>query len=356
MPQESCKLREHELGRGYRAVTLENRFLSATVLPDKGADIYSLVYKPRKMDVLWKSPWGLKNLRNSLSSAGAQTEAAWLDHYEGGWQEIFPNGGDACTYKGAPLNFHGEASALPWDYTVLTRKSTQVTVEFTVRLFRSPFLLRRRVTIEKNLPALLLSEKLTSETDEEMHFMWGHHPAYGDPFLGGRCRIEVPAKTYRSHDVPIAPTLRVPAGTSGPWPILPGKNGKEVDLSVIPGSNERWVEFGYLCDLEDGWYGLVSGAHGFGVGLAWPKKVFRYLWMWQELRGSFGYPWYGRCYVMAIEPFTSIPGTGLVKAIEKATAPVLKPGETLEVDLAAAFFEDRGKIKSISPSGIVQYQ
>jgi hypothetical protein len=58
---------------------------------------------------------------------------------------------------------------------------------------------------------------------------------------------------------------------------------------------------------------MTSRKYDFSVALVWPQ-IFPYLWFWQELRGSFGYPWYGNSYVMAIEPFSSIPGNGLENA------------------------------------------
>ena len=70
MALDACSLREHALSRGYRALTLENQFLSVTLLPEKDADIYSLVCKPRKTDVLWKSPWGLKTPGTGIVSGG----------------------------------------------------------------------------------------------------------------------------------------------------------------------------------------------------------------------------------------------------------------------------------------------
>jgi len=76
------------------------------------------------------------------------------------------------------------------------------------------------------------------------------------------------------------------------------------------------------------------------------------VWFWQELRGSFGYPWYGRCYVMAVEPFTSVPGCGLERAIAAGTAPVLAAGAKTEASLAAVFFED-AEVRSITNSGQV---
>jgi hypothetical protein len=350
MTQQGCICREYRLG-AMRTVTVSNRFLSATILPEKGCDIYSLVYKPRALDILWKSPWGLRRPGSSVATS-ASSEAAWLEHYEGGWQLIFPNGGDACNYKGADLNFHGEASVSTWDYTVRRRTAASVSVDFSVELARSPFRLHRTFTVEKALAALLIEERVENRGEEDMHFMWGHHPAFGAPFLDTGCRLQAPARSFLAHDTEISPFCRLPAGARGSWPVLDGKDGRRVDLSIMPPASERVTEFGYLCDLDAGWYALTNDAAGVGFGLAWPERIFPYLWFWQELRGSFGYPWYGRCYVMAVEPFTSIPGAGLTRAIGSATAPVLRAGGCVEARLAAVLF-DAAEVDSIEIDGTV---
>src|SRR5438552_17637040 len=109
MKSGRCNVSEQTLGRGVRILRIENDLLAATVLLDKGADIYQLIYKPHDLDVLWKSPWGLKEPGRGVAST-FQSSVAWLEAYGGGWQEIFPSGGGPCVYKGVELNFHGEAS------------------------------------------------------------------------------------------------------------------------------------------------------------------------------------------------------------------------------------------------------
>lgn len=346
----SCRVSESRIERGYTAIVLENEWLSATILPEKGAEIHRLVYKPKSMDVLWKSPWGLKRLGAGIPTA-ATSEAAWLEHYAGGWQEMFPNGGDSCIYKGCRLNFHGEVSTLPWDYA-LDAGDDSAAVEFTVTTFRSPFRLRRRMTVEAGKPVLRIAESLSNWGEEPMHFMWGHHPAFGAPFLSGDCRIQLPECIFQAHDAEIAPVSKIAAGTVGRWPVIPGKR-EDVDLSVVPPATERRCEFGYIRDLAEGWYAVTNREHNFSFGMGWPVEVFPYLWFWQELRGSFVYPWYGGCYVMAIEPFTSIPGAGLENAILAGTAPLIQPGETIEVELAAVFIAGHDPIQSITRHGAV---
>jgi hypothetical protein len=136
------------------------------------------------------------------------------------------------------------------------------------------------------------------------------------------------------------------------WPRIPGRHGA-VDLSLVPPPSERHCEYGYLKDLAAGWYAITSRKHDFSFGLVWPLEVFPYLWFWQELRGSFGYPWYGGCYVMAVEPFTSIPGTGLENAIRAGTAPVIEARGSLAIELAAVFTPGQRRVESIQSNGTV---
>src|SRR5262245_31665787 len=85
MTEPACKLEQLQLDNGMRAVTLSNRLISVTVLPDKGADIYTLIHRPSGLDMLWKSPQGLRAPTQGRFAADSQV--AWLEMYEGGWQE-----------------------------------------------------------------------------------------------------------------------------------------------------------------------------------------------------------------------------------------------------------------------------
>src|SRR5215475_8736296 len=193
--------------------------MAMTLLPEKGADVYGLVYKPRAMDVLWKAPWGLKRPGSGVLMHGT-SEEAWMEYYSGGWQEIFPNGGDACVYKNCHLNFHGEVSILPWEYR-LEQTAESANVEFTVTTYRSPFRIRRRLTIEPGKAVVRIREHMSNRAEEEMHFMWGHHPAYGAPFLGGDCFVQLPGATFQAHDAEISSSSQIPPGTVAAWPKVP---------------------------------------------------------------------------------------------------------------------------------------
>ncbi|MGH9160963.1 MAG: DUF4432 family protein [Vicinamibacteraceae bacterium] len=333
---------------GWRRLVIENEVLEAVVLPDKGADIYQLVYKPRNIDVLGKTPWGLKRPGLGLPSS-LQSASAWLDAYSGGSQEVFPNGGEACTYKGAELGYHGEASMAAWHFELAPERGE---VRLTTRLARSPFAMCRTMRVAPDRPVLVMDERITNEGDEPMDYMWGHHPAYGEPLLGQACRIDHGARLIRAdagYDSTFNPMT---PGQVYAWPGVE-RDGKRTDLSRIPPRTQPRAAFGYLHGFESGWYGLTNTELGFGVGMTWPVDLFPYAWFWQEMSASSGYPWYRAMHLTAIEPFTSWPGHGLLDAIENGTHRTLQPDETVSARLQFVFYESTGGISKIEPDGSV---
>lgn len=330
MRGESCRIREDTI-RGYRAVVLEHERLAVTVLPQKGAEIYSIVYRPLGFDVLWKAPWGLHR-PNPISAAYGDSEAAWMDCYGGGWQGIFPNGGDACVSAGAPLGFHGEASTAEWDYSCVAKESC-ASISMQVPLQRTPFHLVREISIESGSLSIRVKETVENRGEEAVHAMWGHHPALATDLLRG-ARIETSAKSYEPHIPELSSTSRLASQAVQSWPISQGKDGASVDLSQLPQGEERISEMGYLSGFERGQYQLRNSTLGLGLELCWDHKLFPYLWHWLEWGGSAGYPWYQRCRVAAFEPFSSIPGSGLTSAIDRGTALLFAPSERRSTELS----------------------
>jgi hypothetical protein len=352
----SCRITETITGRFTRTVVLENDLLRCVVLADKGADIYQLTYKPRGTDVLWKAPWGFKEL-GSFAPTAMHSEVAWLDYYEGGWQEIFPSGGGPATAFGIEMPFHGEVSTVPWDYEILENHPERASVRFSVVTTRTPFRLERTMTIAAGQPWIQFDERLTNQGAISMDYMWGHHPAYGAPLLSGSCRLDVPAARIVTNPTQTDPERSwFSDGESYSWPTIVGRDGRSHDLRFIPAPTERVNNMGYLVDLREGWYGLTNRELGFGVGLVWPKEFFPVVWLWQELNGSFGHPWFGRAYVMGVEIWTSWPGLGLNAAQAAGTARTIGPGATDETSFRAVFYESRNGIRHLDPDGRVELQ
>ena len=345
----TCKASAVVLGRTMRALEIENDLLSATILLDKGADIYRLVYKAKDIDVLWKAPWGMKESAGGFASA-FDSQTAWLEAYAGGWQVLFPNGGFPNTYKGANLGFHGEASMKAWDYEILSASADALEVKFSVRLSRSPYSLERWMRLESGIPILHIRERITNHAGEAMDCMWSHHPAFGAPFLSEHCVIDTDARTLYTDDVYDGAANPLPADKSFAWPMA-----GELDMSTVPAPDQPRDLLAYLKDFEQGWYGITNRQLGIGIGLTWDASIFPYAWFWQELNSSPGFPFYKCSYVIAIEPASSIPGQGLTTVMEKTGSHLtLQPGESKEVELKAVFYESHEGVQHIDSAGNVQ--
>ena len=349
-------LRWTDLDRGWRGLVLETDEVSVTVLPDKGCDIYAFVDRATDIDVLWKTPWGLPARDGTAWSGDSAT--AWLERYPGGWQVLCPNGGAASPAPGGVTwGFHGEACLLPWTITASsavggggTEPTGRPWVELSVRLQRAPVRLNRRLSLSGSV--LTLTESVTNTSPDPLEIMWSHHPAFGAPLVEPGARITSGARRVVADDG--APGTDLAAGSEHPWPAATAADGTPIDLSVIPSDAMPRATFAYLTDMDDGWFAITNPVRRLGVGLRWDAEVFEHAWFWQEMHASPGFPWYGEVYVMAIEPFSSMPGHGLTKVIEKTGTQLSLPaGQSIEVEFAAVLYHAAHGISGIDPDGTV---
>jgi hypothetical protein len=347
--KHGCRLTAYER-KGLRHVVMENRALRVTVLPDKGTDIVELRLKGLDLDVMWTSPTGLRDPRTTLPSSDAA--GTMMDFYEGGWQEIIPSGGPSSSHMGASWGQHGESTTLPWEARVEADAPDHVAVTFQVRLLRYPLALRKTLHLHGERAVLSIDETLTNEADEPVDLMWGHHPTVGAPFLSPACRFTIPGGTVRVPPAISFERQRAAPGATGQWPIVPDRDGRDHDLSAMPPPEARTAELLYITDLPEGWYAISNDEIGAGFGLAWDTAVFPHLWYWQVARGSFGYPWFGRTYSMALEPWTSWPGDGLAAAVAQGTALRLQAGESRQTTLHAVLWEGRGTVVRVTGQGV----
>ena len=165
-----------------------------------------------------------------------------------------------------------------------------------------------------------------------MQMTWGQHPTFGESFINENCRIDTDAKKLHVAGGLQDERPRFEMGKTFDWPMAVTKDGNEVDVSIVPPKTNKSADMLYLSELIRRlvWFdGYVKKKLGFG--LVWPLEVYPYLWIWQVAGGAFGYPFYGRNYNMALEPFSSLPGAGLAEAVKNGTALSLEAGE--EVNL-----------------------
>jgi galactose mutarotase-like enzyme len=347
----NCRITDDLLYRGYRTLFLENELIRVGVLLDKGADIFQFIHKPSDTDFLWRSPWGLLR-RERFQATRPPSIGSFLDTYHGGWQEILPGGGP-LDYQGAELGIHGEVTLLGWECDILEDSPQRISVKLLVDCVRTPLRLERVMTLESGAPNLYITETLTNLSPAPVDYMWGHHPAFGAPFLRDGVRIFLPAGQAQVHAPQFLPSSRLEPGLVFEWPLATRPDRPPLDVSQVAGPQEQFAEMIYLSQLRAGWYAVLDPQKQVGFGLAWDHKIMPYVWFWLVYGAAPGYPWWDRVYVMALEPWTTIPNK-LDQAIGQGTAAHLKGGEVITFACTATAIAGREQVRHIDLQGNIQ--
>jgi len=331
--------------KGYQFLTLENNLLKVTVLVDKGADIYEIIYKPMDIDFIWKSPNRLREANKYIPTA-YNDECTYLDNYYGGFQELLPAGGPA-SYKGCQLGLHGEVSTIPWSYKVIEDTKDLVEVEFECFAVRTPFHIKKRLSLKHDSLALGFKEWLTNEGEEKLEFLWAQHPSFGSPFLDDCCRLDIPAEEFSTSDFFNSPTAHFEPEFSGKWPKALSKNNELIDLSLMPKAGKPCSDIYYLRGLKEGWFALTNTRLKLGIGFCFELDVFPYITYWQACNGNLGYPWYGRTYNISVELWNSYTDR-IRTAKANGTIRHIAAGETIATSFKAIVYTGLESVKQIS--------
>lgn len=300
------------------AVVIRSERLQVEVTPAKGGDVVS-VRRDDGAEVLWRTPWGGRPGGQALPASDDQ--AAWLERYPGGWQLLFPNAGEGGAYGGVRHVFHGEASLAPWEF-----EADGSAIELAPDCFSVPVALRRRLRLEG--PTLIVEERVANQGDAVVECVWAQHPGFGGDLLTGPARIDCGAGRVRVDETYDPPGNRLRPGAEGSWPRVAGREGGEVDLRE---PLEGGSGFAYLLDFAEGWASLRRVDGKLGVRLSWDATVFPVAWLWEELGGSRGWPWFGRGRVVGLEPCTSWPGHGVADVARRTGTQLrLAPGASIE--------------------------
>ena len=241
---------------GYRRVALENEQIRVEILLDKGASIRSFLHKPTDTEFMWHSPLGL---RPAIETIGGD----FLDGYEGGWQEIFPNGGPPSRHpSGVELPFHGEAATVPWD--LADRAGRAARRSCPARGRDRP---NGAPAVEDADLASGVGRPRDRRADVEPVAVPGRAdvgPPSGVRGAVPRClvSVDVPARRASTRRSSPMPGSRLEFGVDFDWPIAPVVGGGSVDLRQVPPAETGAAEWVCLSELSDGWYALTNTDRG----------------------------------------------------------------------------------------------
>jgi len=145
----------------------------------------------------------------------------------------------------------------------------------------------------------------------------------------------------RSSEPEMPDLRRFKPGITTEWPRAVDVNGAEVDASVFPIRNAgKYSELSYLTGYDKkGRYAVRNKRSNLTFHVEWDAEVFRCLWMWQERNAITDFPWWGNCYTLALEPWSSKWTSNPEEAIAKGEWLKLNAGQSIETTLTAGVNE-----------------
>lgn len=330
-----CSISDEWVYKGMKTIWMENDFIKIGILADRGSDIFEFRYKPLDLDFMLRLSKGIRNPQRDFSQM-RNTLNQFEDYYYGGWQEILPNT-PSFNYRGASLGQHGEVSLTPWKYSIIDNSSNRVSVKLWTRPLRVPIQIEKTLTIVADQPTLFIEEILTNESKTKLDIIWGHHIAFGLPFLTEGAKIETNAAKIISE-----PTMpdhrRFKPGIESDWPMCKNIRGKEDDASKVPPATDPpYSDLSYLYGFGDeGNYSIINTDKNVGFSVKWDSTIFKYLWYWQERYATQDAPWWGDAYAVALEPWTSMYKPDAEDAIKKGEWLSIEQGDVITTKLSAS--------------------
>ena len=316
--------------QGLRTILLENRCLRITVLPEAGARIRQITYKPLNADVLWNNP--------AMQPARQPLHASYDDVWSGGWDELFPND-EAATLEGNTLPDHGELWTGEWQADPIQEEdAVGVKLRYTTPI--SNFLAEKTVLLRPQSASLEVRYRLLNQGTGTVPFLFKLHPAFA---VSANHRIDFPPMAVLLE--PEFPGTLGGAPTIFPWPHA-HVNGTILDLRQVPEISSRAVHFFYGTGLVSGWCGVTDRANQLAAALRFDPNVFSSCWLfathggWRDLN------------VAVLEPATGFPFQ-MQSMIDGGRARRLAPGESLETTVLFSVQEGLTSIGGVEEDGSI---
>ena len=311
----SHKVRKRGLG-SLTTVDLENRWLKVRVLPDLGAKIFDLIWKPTGRNFLWHNP--------RIAPQIYPMEADFANYWCGGWDDFFPTC-DECVFREQRYPSLGELRSLRWNVDRVGRRGRDVVAQLSALGPISPVKAVKSVTLEGLSPVVRVQHRITNLGPMVIDFTWGTHPAFS---VNEHTVLRIPAR----HG--IAAQCSRP-GWGEPWqhyewPILDAAAGR-AEMDKVLGIDANLCFGHFAIDLEDGYYAVEDTSSGEGFLLRFPLDKCPCLWLWLDYGG-----WRGLHHAI-VEPWTSV-ALNLAQAYEQKLSRSLRPGEEFTVEISATAY------------------
>ncbi|RAP76592.1 DUF4432 family protein [Paenibacillus montanisoli] len=299
-----CRISDELMFKGYKSLMLENDVLQVILLLDKGGEPVRWLHKPTDTDFIWHTRMGLHSPHPLYPD--------YQMSYMGGWQEMLPEVSETHYYRGS-LVHRGETAVTPWTYECLLDSQEELRVRLTNRLRSLPLVIEKTLTMRIGEASVLVEETVWNEAAVPMEFNWGHHLAYGAPFMDAETIVDFSEGSFVINPV---------SGKRREWPYAPGDR-LETDLSRMapPGTKKDLL----AVETPDGSYRMRNRKVPVTLEVSWDRHIWPYVWYWQNFAADPNAPFFGSEYNIGLEPFNVLPKQTLAEAVASGTALSLEP-------------------------------
>lgn len=269
-----------------QSVVLESDAIRATIVPEHGAKLASLIHKKtgrEHMDqlpgeVFRKAAYGAPYDRGECS----------------GFDDMFPTITECyCNvepWSGIKMPDHGEVWSLPWSCEISGSQ-----VRLSVHGVRFPYVLSKTVRLVRE-NTILFDYCVQNLSACDFPAMWAAHPLFT---VTPGTRIILP-ESARNIMNTVAGEALGEYGARFSFPIARTQAGREWDLSRVgPKKRKYYFKYFFLDELREGFAILHDPATRETVGVVWPREQVPYLGMWVN-EGA-----WGDMYHVAPEPCTA---------------------------------------------------
>jgi galactose mutarotase-like enzyme len=289
-----------------KGVVLENQKLRLVLMPEFGARILSIIYKPTETEFVWHNP------RVPVMRPTYKPEFEDMS----GLFDCVPTC-EGCTFKTWKLPFYGEVASEPWRLLGVGRKSGSITVRLQRKCAVYPLMIHKAVRIAKNEPSVELKYRLVNLSNQRLEY---HYSGHNTLLINPNYRIVLPPEVT-SLKLGMAVNNRLGnAGEQVSWPITTDSTGKSVDLSKVGQPNEGTGENLYSNALRESWCAALNESRREAIGFSFDARILPYLLIWINWGGYLGY------YHMALEPSTGRPDNLAVAVNEWKNYATLEAG------------------------------
>lgn len=285
--------------KGLSSVVLETEKVRIEIVPQLGAQIVSLFYKPSGKE------WLVDSREPQLSQP--QYGASFASGAMSGWDECFPTI-DACRtgeHGAIHLPDHGEVWSLPWELLIEEER-----IVCSVEGRALPYKLTRQTEFV-NSDTVRLAYRVENQGRLPFSFMWVAHPQF---------RVAEPTR------------ILLPGDMSKLSCVYGGADGTDSEFTVPPRwivdaeTNRTGLKFYYPNPVTEGWSGLMGEHSRNYVILTTVSGKVPYLGIWID-KGLFN-----DNSIVALEPSIGYYDS-LERAIANGTAVELPAGAEYEWEL-----------------------